>query len=73
MMASPALKTDIIISIRQSFVDQITSFKKNNEFRTYLTPASVERFWIYEPIPVSAVKYIAMSDHTPPILSFVGP
>ena len=58
-MASPTLKTDIIISIRQPFLDQIASFKKNHEFRGYLLPAVVKRFWIYEPSPVSAVRYVA--------------
>jgi predicted transcriptional regulator len=58
-MASQALKTDIIISIRQPFINQITSFQKNHEFRGYLLPAIVKRLWIYEPSPVSAIKYIA--------------
>jgi hypothetical protein len=58
-MASPTLKTDILISIRQPFLDQIASFEKNHEFRGYLLPAVVKRFWIYEPSPVSAVRYIA--------------
>jgi predicted transcriptional regulator len=58
-MASPTLKTDIVISIRQPFLSQIVTFKKNHEFRGYLLPAIVKRFWIYEPSPVSAVRYVA--------------
>ncbi|RDW63589.1 hypothetical protein BP6252_11134 [Coleophoma cylindrospora] len=57
-MASPG-KSDIIISIRQPHLDHVVSLKKNHEFRKYLLPSSVKRFWIYEPNPVSAIKYIA--------------
>lgn len=57
-MAS-TVKTDIIISIRQPHLDHINSLKKNHEFRGYLLPSTVTRFWIYEPSPVSAIKYIA--------------
>jgi len=59
MMTSPTLKSDIIIAIRQPHLDHIVSLKKNHEFRSYLLPACVKRFWIYEPSPVSAIKYIA--------------
>jgi hypothetical protein len=60
-MTSPTLtlKTDIIIAICQPHLDHIVSLKKNHEFRRYLLPACVKRFWIYEPSPVSAVRYIA--------------
>lgn len=53
------IKTDIIISIRQPHLDHIVSQKKNHEFRAYLLPKQVTRFWIYEPSPVSVIKYIA--------------
>ncbi|KAH8694883.1 hypothetical protein BGW36DRAFT_428786 [Talaromyces proteolyticus] len=52
-------KSDIIISIRQPHLDHIVCLKKNHEFRAYLLPSTVTRFWIYEPSPVSAIKYIA--------------
>jgi hypothetical protein len=58
-MTSPTLKTDVIIAIRQPHLDHIASLKKNHEFRNYLIPATVKRFWIYEPRPVSAIKYVA--------------
>jgi hypothetical protein len=57
-MAS-TIKSDIIISIRQPHLDHIVSLRKNHEFRGYLLPKQVTRFWIYEPSPVSAIKYIA--------------
>jgi hypothetical protein len=57
-MAS-TLKSDIIISIRQPHLEHIVSQRKNHEFRAYLLPKQVTRFWIYEPSPVSAIKYIA--------------
>jgi hypothetical protein len=62
-MASPVLKSDIIIAIRQPHLDHIVSLKKNHEFRGYLLPTLVKRFWIYEPSPVSAVRYIAEVSH----------
>ncbi|KAH8601970.1 hypothetical protein B0O99DRAFT_589129 [Bisporella sp. PMI_857] len=57
-MAS-GIKSDIIISITQPHLDHIVNQKKNHEFRGYLLPSRVTRFWIYEPSPVSAIKYIA--------------
>ena len=57
--AIPIIKSDIIISIRQPHLDHIVSQKKNHEFRGYLLPKTVTRFWIYEPSPASAIKYLA--------------
>jgi hypothetical protein len=66
-MADSPVKSDIIISIRQPYLDQIVEQKKTHEFRTYLLPESIKRFWIYEPSPVSAIKYIAeISKGKPP-------
>ena len=52
-------RTDIIIAIHPEHVTNIVSGTKNHEFRRYLLPSTVQRLWIYETNPTSAIKYIA--------------
>lgn len=58
-MASKRGRTDIIIAIQPQHVANIVSRVKDHEFRKYLIPRSVRRFWIYETSPASAIKYVA--------------
>lgn len=59
-MVPATVKTDIIIAIRPQHVANIVRRVKNHEYRKYLIPHSVERFWIYETSPASAIKYVAI-------------
>lgn len=59
IMASNRGRTDIIIAIQPQHVANIISRVKDHEFRKYLIPQSVRRFWIYETSPASAIKYVA--------------
>ena len=52
-------KTDIIIAIHPKHVINIVCRAKNHEFRKYLLPSTVQRLWIYETSPISAIKYVA--------------
>ncbi|TVY83283.1 hypothetical protein LSUE1_G004323 [Lachnellula suecica] len=52
--------TDILISIYPKHVDNIVAQVKNHEFRKYLIPATVNRIWIYETAPISAIRYCAI-------------
>jgi predicted transcriptional regulator len=58
-MAEHTVKTDIIISIHPKHVSNIFSRVKDHEYRNYLIPSSVQRIWIYERSPTSAIKYVA--------------
>ncbi len=58
-MATQVCKSDIIIAIHPRHIANILSRVKNHEFRKYLLPAEVTRFWIYETSPASSVKYVA--------------
>jgi hypothetical protein len=62
-MAPNTVKTDIIIAIRPQHVANIVRRVKNHEYRKYLIPYSVERLWIYETSPASAIKYVATISH----------
>ena len=52
--------TDILISIYPKHVANILAHLKNHEFRTYLLPSTVQRLWIYETAPISAIRYCAV-------------
>jgi predicted transcriptional regulator len=56
------LRTDILISIYPKHVANIVTRQKNHEFRKYLIPSTVERIWIYETAPISAIQYCAVID-----------
>lgn len=62
-MAEPKPPRDLILSIHPRHVADIVSRVKNHEFRNYLLPASVDRLWIYETSPASAVRYAATISH----------
>ncbi|KAF4629019.1 hypothetical protein G7Y89_g9128 [Cudoniella acicularis] len=61
-MAQETLRTDILISIYPKHVANIVARQKNHEFRKYLIPITVERMWIYETAPISAIRYCAVID-----------
>jgi hypothetical protein len=48
--------TDILISIYLKHVDNIVTQLKNHEYRKFLIPATVNRIWIYETAPMSAIR-----------------
>jgi len=52
-------KTDIIISIHPKHVLNIINRSKNHEYRTYLLPATIEKIWIYQTAPISAITHVA--------------
>lgn len=56
-------RSDILISIYPKHVTNIANRTKTHEFRNYLIPHSVERFWIYTTAPVSAVTHVATVSH----------
>lgn len=62
-MADPKPSRDLILSIHPRHVANIVSRVKNHEFRNYLLPVSVNRLWIYETSPASAVRYVATISH----------
>lgn len=58
-MSAESSKSDIIIAIHPQHVANIVKRFKNHEFRKYLLPPQVQRLWIYETSPASAIKYVA--------------
>jgi hypothetical protein len=48
---------DAILPIKTEFVELIDSGKKNHEYRKYLMDG-IQRIWLYEIAPVSAITYI---------------
>jgi predicted transcriptional regulator len=57
------VRTDIVIAIRPQHVANIASGIKDHEYRKYLLPHAVRRFWIYETSPTSAITYVATVSH----------
>ncbi|CZR52235.1 uncharacterized protein PAC_02112 [Phialocephala subalpina] len=51
--------SDIFISIHPKHVTNIVNRTKNHEFRTWKFPDKVCRVWIYETVPIRALKYMA--------------
>ena len=62
-MAEPKPARDLILSIHPQHVANIVNRTKNHEFRNYLLPLSVNRLWIYETSPASAIRYVATISH----------
>jgi len=62
MAPATTLRTDILISIYPKHVANIVARQKTHEFRKYLIPSTVERIWIYETAPISAIRYCAVID-----------
>jgi hypothetical protein len=64
MMAPRTADSDIFISIHPKHVTNIINRTKNHETRPWSFPPKVNRVWIYETKPVSALRY--MADIGPP-------
>ncbi|KAL2260781.1 hypothetical protein VTK26DRAFT_5119 [Humicola hyalothermophila] len=52
-------RSDILISLNPTTVDEIVQGMRDHEFRTYKFPVQVSRCWIYTTQPVNEVKYMA--------------
>ncbi|KAJ0416718.1 PUA-like domain-containing protein [Aspergillus carlsbadensis] len=49
---------DAILSMKDPYMDQIISGKKNYEFRKYHLDSSVKRIWFYRTAPHSSVTHV---------------
>ncbi|CDO72591.1 hypothetical protein BN946_scf184985.g10 [Trametes cinnabarina] len=47
--------TDVVLSIKPEFTKLISERKKNHEYRKYKLKESVDRLWLYETAPTSAI------------------
>lgn len=52
-------RSDVFISIRPEYVQQIVDGTKDHEFRTWKLPVTVCRIWIYVTKPESRLRYMA--------------
>ncbi|ESK94002.1 hypothetical protein Moror_12896 [Moniliophthora roreri MCA 2997] len=52
------LDTDVILCIKPEFVKLISTREKNYEYRKYKLRSSLERLWLYETAPTSAITYV---------------
>lgn len=59
-MAPRTADSDIFVLIHPQQVANILERKKNHDMRSYPLPATVSRIWIYEPKPVTGLKYMAV-------------
>ncbi|KAH9888399.1 hypothetical protein C8Q73DRAFT_710015 [Cubamyces lactineus] len=59
-------ETDVVLSIKPEFTKLISERKKNYEYRKYKLKESVERLWLYETAPTSAITYV-METSTPKV------
>ncbi|KAL7277587.1 hypothetical protein ACG7TL_008514 [Trametes sanguinea] len=50
--------TDVVLSIKSEFTQLISERKKNHEYRKYRLKDSVNRLWLYETAPTSAITYV---------------
>jgi len=57
-----AIKTDVILSIREPYMQQMIDGEKNYEFRKYRLPSTVERIWFYSVSPRSRIEYVCQTD-----------
>ncbi|KIJ38988.1 hypothetical protein M422DRAFT_32862 [Sphaerobolus stellatus SS14] len=65
--ATPTVKTDILMSIKQEHMNNIVSRKKNHEFRKYLISENIERIWFYVSSPDQHLRYAAVISKGKPI------
>jgi predicted transcriptional regulator len=49
---------DVILPMREPYMQQIVNGEKNYEFRKYCLKASVKRIWFYSTAPQSSIEYI---------------
>jgi predicted transcriptional regulator len=54
---------EIVISIKNQYVELISNKTKNHEFRNYIPKKGVDRLWIYTSSPVKKIEYVADIDY----------
>ncbi|KAJ3192730.1 hypothetical protein HDU67_005372 [Dinochytrium kinnereticum] len=59
-----ATSNDVILPIKPEYVRLIVDRKKNYEYRKYKLRPTIERLWLYETAPISAIRYV-MSTASP--------
>ncbi|KAI8978238.1 hypothetical protein BD414DRAFT_494999 [Trametes punicea] len=52
------VQTDVVLSIKPEFTKLISERKKNHEYRKYKLKETVDRLWLYETAPTSAITYV---------------
>jgi len=52
-------QTDVILAMREPYMQQIIEGKKTYEFRKYRLKPSIQRIWFYHTAPYSSLQYIA--------------
>jgi len=57
-MADNAPRTDVILPMKDPYMQQIVAGTKTYESRKYNLPACVERIWFYRTAPHSRIEYI---------------
>lgn len=55
--ATPRVYTDAVLTIKPEFATLIAKREKNHEYRKYELRDTVERLWLYETAPTSAIRY----------------
>jgi len=58
-----AMYKDIFISIHTKYMNKIELMEKRYELRNFSTKYPIKRFYIYEPLPVCKLTYIANVEH----------
>jgi hypothetical protein len=53
--------TDVVLTIKPEFVKLLADRTKNHEYRKYKLRETVERLWLYETAPTSAITYVRFS------------
>ncbi|EPE31321.1 PUA [Glarea lozoyensis ATCC 20868] len=51
-------QADVILPMREPYMQQIVNGEKNYEFRKYRLKASVKRIWFYSTAPQSSIEYV---------------
>ena len=50
--------TDVVLTIKPEFVKLLAAQTKNHEYRKYKLRDTVERIWLYETAPTSAITFV---------------
>ncbi|EJU03077.1 hypothetical protein DACRYDRAFT_106252 [Dacryopinax primogenitus] len=53
-------KADIVISIKPEHMADIVARTKDHEFRKYVMPSTVKRWWFYVSSPDKTLRYVAV-------------
>jgi len=54
----PPIHYDVILPMREPYMQQIVTGEKTYEFRKYCLKPSIERIWFYRTAPHSSIEYI---------------